>query len=68
MEQLWSIMANNGSKSKRIQKRVLGLVKKTGCWDPECNFTDAVEIMALFCIDKQKILKKWKKLKKKDLK
>lgn len=42
-------MANNG-KPKRIQKGVLDLVKETGCWDPECNFNDAVEILSLFCI------------------
>lgn len=63
-------MANNGEngKPKRIQKRVLNLVKNTGCWDPECKFADAVEILALFCIDNKKQFEKWEQKKKKNLK
>ena len=56
-------MANNGI-SKRIQRRVIELVKETGCWNPEKNFGDCIEQMALFCIDHKQKLEKWKKLKK----
>ena len=53
-------MANNGIQ-KRIQKRVLDLAKKTGHWDPEKDFSDCAESMALFCIHHKDCPKKWKK-------
>jgi hypothetical protein len=56
-------MENNGIP-KRIQKKVIELVKCTGCWDPELDFGDAVEIMANFCIKNKKELEKWKKKNK----
>lgn len=53
-------MVDNGIQ-KRIQKRVLELVKKSGCWNPEKNFGVAVEELALFCIYHKKQFKEWKK-------
>ena len=57
-------MGNNGIQ-RRIQQRVIDLVKKTGCWDQEDDLTDAVENMALFCIKNKSEVKKWIQTKKK---
>lgn len=57
-------MVDNGIQ-KRIQRRVLEKVKETGAWNPEKHFTDAVENLALFCIENKLKLEKWLKKNKK---
>lgn len=61
-------MGNIGAP-RRIQKEVRDLVKRTGCWDPEIKFGDAIKIMANFCIfrkgDFKEYNEKWKNQKKK---
>lgn len=56
-------MGNKGNP-RRIQQRVIDLVKESGCWDQEENLGDAIENMALFCIKKKKEVKEWIKKKK----
>ena len=51
---------------RRIQKKVIDLVKKTGCWDQEKNIGDAIENMALFCIKRKKEVKEWMENKTKN--
>jgi hypothetical protein len=53
-------MGNNGLP-RRIQKRVIQLVKKTGCWDHDESFGNAVERMARFCIYHKTEVDKWMK-------